>query len=122
MDYGLAAIIILFTTNVITVFCLWAYRKVFYLYRKKEQSYVNVLQKSYYTFYILKDLIQEIGFPEGCTIVFNNSDWNFSFDENNHLIAKNSLGPELSIKMHGDTKYFKENSQKIFEKHNRSKH
>ncbi len=61
-----------------------------------------------YTFSTSDDLIHAIGLPEGCTLVFSNSDWNFSFDEHNHLIAKSTLGPMLNLEIHGDKRAFKE--------------
>ncbi|WP_375681460.1 MULTISPECIES: hypothetical protein [unclassified Bartonella] len=72
-----------------------------------------------YTFSSSEDLIHAIGFPDGCTIVFSNSDWNFSFDENNHLIAKNALGSKLYLEVYGNTQAFQEKFQGLFEKHNK---
>nr|CBI80312.1 conserved hypothetical protein [Bartonella sp. 1-1C] len=46
-------------------------------------------------------------FPDGSTIVFSDSDWDFSLDENDNLIAKSALGPSLSIKASGDVYGFK---------------
>ncbi len=72
-----------------------------------------------YTFSCSEGLIHAIGFPDGCTIVFDNSDWSFSFDEYNHLIAKNDLGSMLYLEIHGNTQTFKEKFQGLFEKHNK---
>ncbi len=115
MDYGLAAIIMLFTTNVITIFC-------FYVSHKKMQSSTKVLQRPYYTFHILKDSIKEMDFPDGSTIVFSDSDWNFSLDANDNLIAQSTLGPSLSIRAYSDAYGFKKYLIDNFQKYNRSIH
>ncbi|WP_375640816.1 MULTISPECIES: hypothetical protein [unclassified Bartonella] len=115
MDYGLAAIIMLFTTNVITIFC-------FYVSHKKMQSSTKVLQRPYYTFHILKDSIKEMDFPDGSTIVFSDSDWNFSLDANDNLIAQSTLGASLSIRAYSDAYGFKKYLIDNFQKYNRSIH
>ncbi|WP_375618100.1 MULTISPECIES: hypothetical protein [unclassified Bartonella] len=110
-----ATIIVLFTTNVITIFC-------FYVSHKKMQSSTKVLQRPYYTFHILKDSIKEMDFPDGSTIVFSDSDWNFSLDANDNLIVQSTLGPSLSIKAYSDAHGFKKHFIDSLQKYNRSTH
>ncbi|MDD9329504.1 MAG: hypothetical protein PV354_03500 [Bartonella sp.] len=103
MDYGLATMIVFFMANVIMFFV------GFYVFRKK-------IQNLSYTFCILEDLTKEMHFPDGSTIVFSDSDWDFSLDENDNLIAKSALGPSLSIKacsnVYGFKKHFIDSLQK----------
>ncbi|WP_407965904.1 hypothetical protein [Bartonella sp. C271] len=94
MDYGLSAMIVFFMANVIVFFV------DFYVFHKEMQS-------SSYTFCILEDLTKEMHFPDGSTIVFSDSDWDFSLDENDNLIAKSALGPSLSIKAYSNAYGFK---------------
>ncbi|WP_375694162.1 hypothetical protein [Bartonella sp. AD24XZML] len=112
---SLAAMIVFFIVNVITIFC-------FYVSHKKMQSSTKVLQSSYYTFYILEDFTKEMHFPDGSTIVFSDSDWDFSLDENDNLIAKSALGPSLSIKAYSNAYGFKKRFIDSLQKYNRSTH
>lgn len=113
MDYGWTTIIMLFIANIIMFFC-------FYTSYKKIQNSKNVLQSSYYTFHILEDSTKEMDFPDGSTIIFHDSDWNFSLDENDNLIAKSALGPSLSIKAYSDAYGFKKRFIDNLQKYNRS--
>ncbi|WP_246786288.1 hypothetical protein [Bartonella taylorii] len=115
MDYGLAAMIVFFIVNVITIFC-------FYVSHKKMQSSTKVLQRPYYTFHILKDSIKEMDFPDGSKIIFHDSDWNFSLDANDNLIVQSTLGPSLSIRAYSDAYGFKKYLIDNFQKYNRSIH
>ncbi|ENN94805.1 hypothetical protein BVtw_04870 [Bartonella vinsonii subsp. berkhoffii str. Tweed] len=89
MYYNFATIIVLFTNNVITIFC-------FYVSYKKMQSSTKVLKSPYYTFHILKDSIEEMDFPDGSKIIFHDSNWDFSLDENDNLRVQSTVGPSLS--------------------------
>ncbi|WP_208541732.1 MULTISPECIES: hypothetical protein [Bartonella] len=71
-----------------------------------------------YSFSTSDDLIYAMGLPDGCTIIFSDDGWNFSFDKSNHLIAKSASGPALSIEVHGGTQVFKEKFKGLFERHN----
>ncbi|OLL53772.1 hypothetical protein KAE70_00860 [Bartonella henselae] len=114
-----AMIIVLFIANIIMFLC-------FYVSYKKIQSSTKVLQSSYYTFHILEDSTKEMHFPDGSTVVFNNSDWNFSLDENDNLIIQSALGPSsLSIKAYsnayGFKKHFVDSLQKCMRSTNQKK-
>ncbi|WP_019221603.1 hypothetical protein [Bartonella senegalensis] len=110
-----AMIIVLFIANIIMFL-------VFLYFYKKMQSSTNVLRSPYYTFHILEDSTKEMDFPDGSTIIFHDSDWNFSLDENNNLIAKSALGPSLSIKAYSDAYSFKKRFIDNLQKYNQSTH
>ncbi|WP_375651160.1 hypothetical protein [Bartonella sp. OT172YNZD] len=111
-----ATMIVFFIVNVIMFFA------GFYVSYKKMQSSTKVLQSSYYTFHILEDFTKEMHFPDGSTIVFSDSDWDFSLDENDNLIAKSALGSSLSIKTYSNAYGFKKRFIDSLQKYNRSTH
>ncbi|WP_317992906.1 hypothetical protein [Bartonella gliris] len=109
MDSSWATIIVFFIVNVIMFF------SGFYVFRKK-------IQNLSYTFHILEDSTKEMHFPDGSTIVFSDSDWDFSLDENDNLIAKSALGPSLSIKAYSNAHGFKKHFIDSLQKYTQSAH
>ncbi|MBB6160141.1 hypothetical protein [Bartonella doshiae] len=109
MDYNFAMMIVFFIANVIM------FLVGFYVFRKK-------IKNLSYTFCILEDLTKEMHFPDGSTIVFSDSDWDFSLDENDNLIVQSTLGPSLSIKACSNAYGFKKRFIDNLQKYNRSTH